>query len=419
MWSLTFGGGVFVAVGDYMILTSKDGEKWTHVPSQVFWSRIFWVKDRFFLMGGKWVDYAKKDDWLNVTWTSKDGIKWSDTAFVNNPQLFQYPLYTLHNGKQFVTVTTRGLETSANGKDWQQFKSYPISMVNLSQAAKANGKLLIVGGDKDHDDGMKLSNMVSLQLNSTGQWAGSDTRRTYPFINVMWTGKEYFGIGFHGKMMSSKDGLSWKPLTSPTKETLTKAIMANGTYYVTGYKGLILSSKDGINWVKQKTNVYDNINSIEWNGKTFVAVGTSGLILVSLDGSTWTKVISNNKGDYSDIVWAKNNFVVTGNHYIDDVIITKSPDGYNWSYSIFNSGDSMRYNSSGLYAVTIVGDLYISVGSLGSVYLSDDGENWTKQPIMIQGDWYGAAEIGGKVYVFGQSGRMISADLNSFHVVNE
>ncbi|MFC5468241.1 leucine-rich repeat domain-containing protein [Cohnella suwonensis] len=415
IWSLAYGGGNFVAVGDYTIMLSKDGVKWKYVASKGFWSQIDWVKDRFILLGGDWVNSGKKDDWFRIALSSKDGTKWSDAGLVNKKDPSQVPLYSLYNGKQYVSVTNFGVQTSTDGKSWKQAKRYPISALSLSMGAVGDGKMVLVGGYKDRDS-VKISSLASLQRNRAGAWTGSQKQGVYPLYSAVWTGSKFLAVGSKGTMATSKDGVVWQTVASPTTESLYKVLKAGNTYYAVGAKGVILSSKDGAKWTKQKSNATVDINSIEWNGSTFVAVGEAGLILVSQDGVKWTKIYRNFRGDYYDVVWGNGKFAVsTAGLYvnIDTSTVLSSSDGKTWTESSFEDGFTIRGASTGLYGIGFAGDHFIAVGAEGSIFLSPDATHWTKQQVLVTERLNGVVTFEGKVYVVGGSGMILSAELSS------
>lgn len=66
IWSISFGGGLFLAGDQDIMLTSKDGQKWTVTNKKGYWGYVMWAKDRFFT-----------DDQM-----SKDGKTWSSIPLV-------------------------------------------------------------------------------------------------------------------------------------------------------------------------------------------------------------------------------------------------------------------------------------------------------------------------------------------------
>ncbi|MFC5470960.1 leucine-rich repeat domain-containing protein [Cohnella suwonensis] len=408
---MAFGGGKFVSVGDKTIMVSQDGVKWKHVSYAHYWMEIHWVKDRFFLNGFDYVDGRQLEGYA-ITATSKNGTDWTNASILHARD--EHPFFVLHNGKQYVLMSHRGIQASKDGAKWTQMQTFRQDEA-LYDAAVGNGQLLMVGGDASVDMD-KYHVMTALRLSSSGSWSGTNTKAMPPMNNVLWTGEHFLGVGYRGSIMTSKDGVRWASVPSPTKETLTKIIQAGDTFYATGTNGLIMSSKDEKNWTKKTTNATTTINSIAWNGHTFVAVGNKGLLLVSQDGNQWSKMAMSYKNNFYDIVWGKDNFVMTTSiYYLNEreLTILRSPDGQHWEQSTFESEFHLQNGSTGLYGISLVGDYYIATGAWGSVYLSEDAEHWFMQPKVTNADLNYAIEYKGKVYVMGAGGTVISADLNS------
>ncbi|MCL6458460.1 MAG: leucine-rich repeat domain-containing protein, partial [Gorillibacterium sp.] len=359
VWDMTFGGGAFVAVGDATIMTSKDGQKWTYVASKAFWSNVFWAKDRFYIYGFEYVDKANHVMKL-VNWTAKDGKSWSDAGFVASPK--QNPSITLHNGKQYVTITESGIEASTDGRSWKQTQLNPFQLPrNVYKAAVGNDKLVMVGGYRDELNFLSISFQGSAQMNSAGKWKSAVVGQTYPLRSVVWSGKDFFAVGDSGKMMFSADGLKWTAIKSPTSVSLLSVVYAKGTYYVAGENGLILSSKDRKTWTVLKTNVKKKINAIESNGKTLVAVGEEGLLLVSQDGVKWSQIPAKFPGDNFDVVWGNGQFVVTTASYygtVNTAVILTSPDGKTWKGSSFQDSLSGRGMGTGFFGISYIGNMF-------------------------------------------------------------
>ncbi|WP_058300648.1 leucine-rich repeat domain-containing protein [Gorillibacterium timonense] len=415
VWDMTFGGGAFVAVGDATIMTSKDGEKWTYVSSNVFWSDVYWAKDRFYAYGFVYADKANHVLKL-VNWTSKDGKSWSDAGFVASPK--QNPYATFHNGKQYVTITDSGIEASTDGRSWKQTLLYPFQLPrNVYGAAAGSDKLAMVGGYRDsYHAYLSISFQGSAQMNTAGKWKSATVGQTYPLRSVVWSGKDFFAVGDNGKMMSSTDGLKWTAVKSPTSATLLSVLYVKGTYYAAGEGGVILSSKDRKTWTTLKTNVKKKINSLASNGTTLVAVGEEGLLLVSKDGVKWSQITALFPGDNFDVAWGNGQFVVTTASYYGNAksaVILTSSDGVKWKTSTFPDGLTAHGMGTGLFGISYIGGLFVAVGSEGTVFLSEDAKQWTQQDVFTIDDWYDAVEFQGKVYLFGNTGKIVTADLKS------
>ncbi|MFC5469513.1 hypothetical protein ACFPPD_12340 [Cohnella suwonensis] len=429
---LHFGGSAFVAVGDFALFTSKDGVKWSSVPSDgIYWSRIIWVKDRFFIEGSK---YSKdKIETIAVFKTSKDGKTWSDVVGLGPLTSKQYGTFgtfyhlnTLHDGKQYVTYTDIGIFTSVDGVQWKLTKKATIKPFYLTNSAVGNGKLVAVGGTVDdyYPKAEKVADRGVWSIDSKGAYRSNLEFGKFPLYDVIWTGNQFFAIGAEGLMMTSKDGIKWSKAASPTKETLSRIIQANGTYYVTGSNGLIMTSKDLKTWKKQKTNTEAFISSIAWNGKKFVAVGDWGVTLVSDNGTVWkagSKIKSAN-GDaiynLSDVVWGNGVFIMTAaqRYHVDrEYTVFKSADGTTWKKQslAYSSPAGVSTLSPSLYSIRYFGDTFVTVGNNGSVYLSKDGDQWSREAIPDSVILFSAQLFNGKLYVTGYTHQIYIAEFKA------
>jgi hypothetical protein len=101
---LAFGAGLFVAVGQGVIVTSRDGRAWTSqersAEEKLDW--ILWTGREFLCGGGK------------QSFASKDGLAWQASDF--RPQ--GRPIWT--DGTRFIGTSWPGrMSFSPDGKTWQ------------------------------------------------------------------------------------------------------------------------------------------------------------------------------------------------------------------------------------------------------------------------------------------------------------
>lgn len=414
LWNICYANGVFVAVGDCVLVTSKDGVNWTaHSSNGIYWSDIYWVKDRFYLEGFRYADERKKKEIILINRTSRDGKTWTDLKSSTTG----FEIETMeYDGKNYVSYPYKGKFTSSDGVNWKLKKSTNHKPWDINRSAIGNGKLVAVGGDLDILDpeveSFDFQGLLQISPNGTNKY--SMVKGKYPLYDLVWTGKRFFAVGYQGLMMSSTDGLKWVESKSPTSETLYRIIKVKNTYYVTGTHGLILSSKDLKTWVKQKTNVKSDIKSIAWNGKTFVAVGDEALMLVSDNGIKWSKVKRSDTNNYSDIVWAKGTFVVTSSdtsYSTKTSMLYKSADGKKWTESSLSDNWSREGVGEGYYGIYYTGDLFVALGCGGTISLSEDAVHWTIQDVSMQMIMKSAQVLNNKMYVFGSRSIVYVADL--------
>ena len=421
LWDICFVNGTFIAVGNWAFITSKDGVKWTaHSSNGYYWNEIYKVKDRYFLEGFKYVDERTKKESIKISRTSKDGKTWTDIK--SKSEGFQIKNIT-SDGKKYYSYPLEGTFTSTDGVNWKLSQKENIRPWSLSRSAVGNGKLVAVGGDLDRMDPEieKKDFRFCLQISSNGTYKYASDIGKYPLNDVIWTGKNFFAVGYGGTMMTSRDGLKWEKQKSPTGESLNRIIKVKNTYYVVGSNGLILSSKNLKTWTKQKTNVKSELKSIAWNGKSFVAVGSESLMLISDNGTKWTKIKRSDKNDYSDIVWAKGNFVVTSfdtisydNNSKMASMIYKSTDGKKWSETVMEDNWGRDGKGEGFYGIVFTGDMFVALGCGGTISLSKDAIHWTLQDD-VKGliAFTNGQVLDGKMYVISLREIVYFADLKS------
>ena len=120
--SLAFGGGVFVAVGNDVIVTSVDGKDWSKQDrpgDKLDW--IIWTGTEFLCGGGK------------TTLASKDGKTWASHSL--KPQ--GRPMWT--DGTRFIGSSWPGkMSFSADGKQWQKANELTPNGINRVVKAGTN-----------------------------------------------------------------------------------------------------------------------------------------------------------------------------------------------------------------------------------------------------------------------------------------
>jgi len=281
-------------------------------------SGIAWSGNQFAAVGYWWI------------LTSSDGLAWKSSI---------YPRSRLNNitwdGSQFVAVgyevqggmhkpSTPLIVTSADGVDWTQH-SAPASAGILTSVAWSGKQFVAVGwGDPlTSSDGVTW-NVVSLPVEGRLE-------------SVVWGTSQFVAVGqvtgSKSLILTSLDGTTWTPLTTPGKGL--GGVVWSGERFVAVGNGTILTSLDGSTWDEQKMPVDGELKGVTWSGTQLVAVGrtqpstrevTRPLILTSTDGVTWTQSKSQSDGSLWAIVWNGTRFVAVGQtrsgRYYDALIMT-------------------------------------------------------------------------------------------------
>ena len=96
----------------------------------------------------------------------------------------------------------------------------------------------------------------------------------------------FAAVGYHGTVLTSKDGVTWTGRSSASEDRLQGIDYGNGLFMAVGWHGLILTSKDGIYW-RTRSSVKEDVEHIAYKNGAFVTSGHSGARRSSTDGERW------------------------------------------------------------------------------------------------------------------------------------
>jgi len=226
---VTYGDGVYVAVGDSgKLTTSTDGTTWTTRTSG-FTSYIFGVTY------GDGLYVAVGDS--GVMTTSTDGITWtSRTSGFGTTRIYGV---TYGDGLYVAVGSSGTMTTSPDGTTW------------------------------------------------TTRTSGFGTTRIY---GVTYGDGLYVAVGSSGTMTTSPDGTTWTTRTSGFGTTYIWGVTyGDGLYVAVGESGKLTTSTDGITWATRTSGFgATTIWGVTYGDGLYVAVGSSGKLTTSTDGTTWT-----------------------------------------------------------------------------------------------------------------------------------
>jgi len=333
---LTYGKGIFVAVGSYyedapsynwrpVVLSSPDGKSWTsrEFPTNGATS-VAYGNGVFVAVGG----LAGPG---NIT-TSSDGIAWTlrsapeSAAFLHSVSFL--------NGLFVAVGQNASVLTSTNGIDWFQRRSTRAEY--LYGTAYGNGTFVTVG------------------------WAYADS-----------PGARY------RLSLTSHDGTNWDGATQElTPDTYNAVTFANGKFVAVGYGGITAISTDGTTWFNHGSGFSDALYAVTFNGDVFVAVGSGATILTSPDGVAWTKRASGSSSAITHFAVAPGNLnlVAVGNDIIQAVrreLTGRKTSGFEVTYISGDVGRPFHIEASTNLNTWI--DLVAFPNSLGTNRFNDTG----------------------------------------------
>ena len=257
---VTYGNGIFVAVGDNAtIIASTDRIDWivrNSMPSVDLYSLkgVSYANGIFAAVGNK----GSGSGFGGTVLTSPDGISWVEreiaSSNANNWEAGLLNGITYGNGT-FVAVGGAGtILASSDGIEWTSLALGSISPF-LNGVTFGNNLFVAVsgarGGIAKPDPGMIVTSTDGIRWSSVA--LGAD----YFFSGVDYKGGMFVAVDISG-------GLSCFDVCFVGQESV-----------------IIFTSIDGVNWIKSLVNTRSSLNGISHGNDTFVVVGDDGVILQS------------------------------------------------------------------------------------------------------------------------------------------
>lgn len=357
---------MYLAVGtNRSIYKSSDVENWTKEDisgDNTFVSIVYSEEEELFLaVAGSGAGYK-----------STDGENWEDVYF--GPLATRYKVYYIPEKSSFAVLSTSGVIVNDSGSmnSWTTYTEnsfYPYTMAYSSSLGifiitDTNGQLWksfnIKNWERENEN-----NNISL---------------SYPIRSIVYSEnlKTVYAVCeyYIGKSIDYKN---WTFEFIQSYGAFSKIINAKGMLIAIGGGGVISTSADGENWNTQRVNPLINLNSITYaeDKGLFVIVGSNGSIFTSADGEVWTSQTSGITRQIWDITYSEKHslFVAVCTKDNDTYYKSclKSSDGINWAESVILTpqGTSVAIT----YSKEL--DLFVAVGSAGSIATSYDASNWT------------------------------------------
>jgi len=353
---ITYGNGIFVAVGEGVVATSSDGITWT-TKSSLTLNEVVWHNDKFYAVGK-----------FGTILSSPDGETWSKIEIKSDESLND--IYAYEN-KLAVVGNDGGFYSSDDGENWTKVR---ISKEASLRSICWNGLKVVASSD----DGNIVTSMdgtnwawVSAESSTgkPGEVSGTSTgllKLGKGINDIQWDGECFIAVGYNGAIYSSENGTKWEKINYSTTSNLESVIFTGNEYIIVGNNGTLLKSNDLEKWTSINLNGIDkNLNSVVWGKNKFVIVGDTGIILTSYDGESWVRQDNNFGKDFNKVIYTGSMFVAVGSQ---GYIIT-SPDGVKWTRS--NTGVLSK-----LYSIAWNGKLFVAVGESGVILTSSNCIKW-------------------------------------------
>lgn len=267
---------------------------------------------------------------------------------------------------QYLVAAQDRLYSSANGVSWIDIPS-PINTITSLTAAGTS--FIITGTNGNIYSSTDGTSWFDISLPDTV------TVRNLAYESTV--DPAYVAVCDGGVIYTSSNAVVWTPRTSGTVQDLLGVTYGNSVsgWVAVGASGTVLQSTDAIIWSVATTPYTEDLRSVAWDGTYYVAVGESGLVTGSLDGLTWSTRTSGVMDDLN-VINASN---VSGNMFLfaygnngrglssdDSISWTTLPTGVNKS----------------LLDTTYTGNLFITVGTSGTIITSTTGNTWADNSII-------------------------------------
>ena len=376
----------FVGVGQGIILTSSNWEKFNYMPVDfVFNSVIYVEKKNLFIAIGFNSSVSE-----GVIFTSVDGINWKNKIFES---VHLQDICYSENLDLFVIVGVNYIATSPDLENWTQ-QEFPAEILTPNPDTRqlygicySEEKNLFVAVGRNTYDVTKNCILITSEDGET--WTSqipNDVYARFDLNDISYSEKyeKFICTSQPGGIFTSEDGTTWD-MTSPdftASNRLYKICKSNSKIFCFGYANVI--SEDGENWTELTTRYECGTYS-----KTLdLFVGQTTLLILgsSKDGENWTE-LNNNYDFVSGCYCEKLNvsILLARQNYIQI-----SLDGENWEQKLITNNSQYIFTAinwidseSKFFAFG-----YNYVIQKGILFTSEDGENWTEEDFDTNNDFY-------------------------------
>jgi hypothetical protein len=395
--AVTYGDGLYVAVGERIVLTSTDAKTWKHndISTSNFMNGIAYGNGVFVAAGSAGRIMVSSDP---------SAEKWSENTSATDSNFSA----VAYGNNKFVIVGASTLAT---------IDINPSIGSVLAPVLQSNSNVMHdVAFDSDSNIWMIVGNAGYVATSTNGTtWTTRSTGSTSTVYSVTY-GNGIFMIGQQGAIRTTTNlGVTWQgsisstvtqplvkfssnlglfvivqndgsfltttstalTLTGRTANTLAKIDMAYGNDLYVSIRAAtntqIQTSTDLVTWTTRTSNTTSSLRTITYSGGLFVVGGNGGTVVSSTDGITWSSASNvGNTNTITNIEYINGNFVyVTGN----TGVIGTSTDGITWETktTIGNSLTSITYSNQD--------NLYMISGINATLLTSTDLVTWVRHGI--------------------------------------
>lgn len=391
-----------------LLLSALLGKSWAQteydwtwrnpLPNAEFFEEAVWTGSRIAAVGPP-----------NAVLLSPDGREWSPAKLPALSPAFSHPSEIVWTGKALVTFRTGGhIAKSMDGENWSEITIDAEFMHDLAYGAN----LLVLVGPA----GAIWTSPDAVT------WTLRPSKTVEDLHAALWTGREWLVGGNKGTLLTSADGVSWKPLQIGSASGIHHLLMAQDKAFAFTDNHEAFFSADAKTWTAA-TSPGDRMRAIAWQDSLFVATGIDGAIFTSPDGLTWTdRTIPGNSSTFSHVLHTDQGWLALG--YLTPPYASK--DGITWEKwgsgktedlsgivkghdqmlaiglggSLFTSTDGKAWKDTSLgsgssfRAIAFANQQFAIVGGRGEIFMSPDGKKWTRRETGVDGDLFGLTWTG-------------------------
>ena len=362
---VTHAGGQFVAVGEAgLILTSPDAETWSPVNSgtSLDLSSVTRGQGLFLAVGS------------GAILTSSDGVNWGSPV----PSVTNDLHAATFAGTNFVVVGAGTILVSGDGTNWVHRELGP-NTIHLWGLAAGDGIIAAVGAEWPVSTFVTSAILTSADaLTWTPRTSGVHDQAYYGIAYGQGT---FVAVGLQSQVPTvaalslSSEGEGWTRAGSVLEGTLTGVAHGLGTFAAVGsytnaaagqMQGRIVTSSDGRTWLDRTPGPIPPLAAVAFGGDRFVAVGLTN-VWTSTDSLRWVSPPSQTATNLQALTYGNGLFVGTG---LRGTIQT-STNGDLWT-----TRTPSTPTTRALRGVAFGNNRFVTVGNLGTMIMSEDGITW-------------------------------------------
>lgn len=465
--AVTYGGGLFVAVGDNgTIIASPDGYNWTIQNHGVFpcLRGVAYADGEYVAVGDGGVILVSSNA---ATWTQISSVTSNSLHSVAGDSSWQ------SDGlPQFLAVGDSGTAVvCSNGTNWSAISSdtsnalYAVTFTTNLGFSPSDFYLypnFIAVGDAGtvtfystsgfsqcpQDSVGVINNLYGVASDNNGVVAAVGDLNSYDYYNS------------NGILYSLYFGYYWDLYGLPNVWNPSSWFILHGVAFGTNgfvavgdtgytlefmYPGVVCTSINGSSWSELPALTSENrLYGCTYGNGLYVLVGDAGAIVVSSNLVTWTEVTGYHRSAITAIAYNGNLCIASAlpmcraySSFADFTTLV-STNGVSWSVSTTNlpamvdltsgrseivgvSGNGIYtttdgYNwqtnssfTSSLHGVDYANGRFIAVGDNGGIFTSVDSTNWNDESVKTSGSFYSVA-YGNGIYVAAGSVAATSSD---------